>query len=80
MAYSYNFQGISQQLDYLLVSSTLLALQPEFDLVHVNTEFPNQASDHDPILARLLLYDRIDLGTPPSTPPHIARAALTASG
>ena len=56
LAYSYNFQGISQQLDYLLVSSALLALQPEFDYVHVNTEFPNQASDHDPILARFLLY------------------------
>ena len=56
LAYSYNFQGISQQLDYLLVSSALLALQPEFDHVHVNTEFPNQASDHDPILARFLLY------------------------
>ncbi len=60
LAYSYNFQGVSQQLDYLLVSSALLALQPEFDHVHVNTEFPNQASDHDPILARLLLYDRPD--------------------
>ena len=60
LAYSYNFQGISQQLDYLLVSSALLALRPEFDHVHVNTEFPNQASDHDPILARLLLYDRPD--------------------
>ncbi len=60
LAYSYNFQGISQQLDHLLVSSALIALQPEFDHVHVNTEFPNQASDHDPILARLLLYDRPD--------------------
>ncbi len=60
LAYSYNFQGISQQLDYLLVSAALLALRPEFDHVHVNTEFPNQASDHDPILARLLLYDRPD--------------------
>ena len=60
LAYSYNFQGISQQLDHLLVSSALLALQPEFAPVHVNTEFPNQASDHDPILARLLLYDRPD--------------------
>ena len=56
LAYSYNFQGISQQLDYLLVSAALIALQPEFDHVHVNTEFPNQASDHDPILARFLLY------------------------
>ena len=56
LAYTYNFQGISQQLDYLLVSAALLALQPEFDHVHVNTEFPNQASDHDPILARLPLY------------------------
>ena len=60
LAYSYNFQGISQQLDYLLVSSALLALQPEFDYVHVNTDFSNQASDHDPILARFLLYDRPD--------------------
>ena len=60
LAYSYNFQGISQQLDHLLVSSALIALQPEFDHVHVNTEFPNQASDHDPILARLLLYDHPD--------------------
>ena len=60
LAYSYNFQGISQQLDHLLVSSALLALQPEFDYVHVNTEFPDQASDHDPILARLLLCDRPD--------------------
>ena len=60
LAYSYNFQGISQQLDHLLVSAALLALQPEFDHVHVNTEFPNQASDHDPILAQLLLYDRPD--------------------
>ena len=60
LAYSYNFQGISQQLDHLLVSSALITLQPEFDHVHVNTEFPNQASDHDPILARLLLYDRPD--------------------
>ena len=56
LAYSYNFQGNSQQLDYLLVSAALLALRPEFDPVHVNTEFPNQASDHDPILARFLLY------------------------
>ena len=56
LAYSYNFQGISQQLDYLLVSAALLALQPEFDHVHVNTEFPNQTSDHDPILARFLLH------------------------
>ena len=60
LAYSYNFQGISQQLDHLLVSSALITIQPEFDHVHVNTEFPNQASDHDPILARLLLYDRPD--------------------
>ncbi len=51
---------LALQLDYLLVSSALFALRPEFDHVHVNTEFPNQASDHDPILARLLLYDRPD--------------------
>ncbi len=51
--YSFIFEGNSQQLDHLLVSANLLDMaMPEFDIVHTNTGFRDQASDHDPILAR----------------------------
>ena len=52
--YSYIFQGNSQSLDHILVSDNL-AEQAEFDAVHVNSEFSEQASDHDPLVARLQL-------------------------
>jgi uncharacterized protein len=55
--YSYVFQGNSQTLDHLLVSASLqAALVPgSFDVVHVNAEFADQASDHDPQVARFLV-------------------------
>ena len=49
--YSYIFQGNSQALDHILVSPAL-AGRAEFDSVHVNAEFAEQASDHDPLLSR----------------------------
>ncbi|GAB4371730.1 MAG: hypothetical protein Kow00121_13510 [Elainellaceae cyanobacterium] len=52
--YSYIFQGNSQSLDHILASSNL-SEQAEFDAVHVNSEFADQASDHDPLLARFTL-------------------------
>ncbi len=52
--YSFIFQGNSQELDHILVSDSLLT-DAEIDIVHVNSEFVNQASDHDPVLARLTL-------------------------
>jgi len=52
--YSYIFQGNSQSLDHILVTDSLLA-GAEFDPVHVNSEFVNQASDHDPLLSRFNL-------------------------
>jgi hypothetical protein len=57
--YSYIFEGNSQSLDHILVSDALRdgAL---FDAVHVNAEFADGASDHDPILASLLLPDEQD--------------------
>jgi len=52
--YSYVFEGNSQVLDQILVSSNLLDRFPiEYDPVHVNSEFADQASDHDPQVARL---------------------------
>lgn len=55
--YSFIFQGNSQQLDHILVSDSLLE-GAEIDNVHVNSEFAEtaqRASDHDPVLASLVL-------------------------
>src|SRR5438105_258114 len=54
--YSYVFQGNSQTLDHILVSGPL-ANRSTLDVVHVNAEFWDQASDHDPSVARILLND-----------------------
>jgi hypothetical protein len=52
--YSYDFEGNSQVLDQILVTNTMLANFPiDYDPVHVNSEFADQASDHDPQVARL---------------------------
>ena len=51
--YSYVFDGNSQALDHILVSPALLFPLPEYDSVHVNAEFADQTSDHDPQVARL---------------------------
>jgi len=52
--YSYIFEGNSQSLDHILVSSNL-STGAEFDAVHVNAEFAANASDHDPLLARVTI-------------------------
>ncbi|NJO75495.1 MAG: hypothetical protein HC833_18045 [Leptolyngbyaceae cyanobacterium RM1_406_9] len=60
--YSFIFEGNSQSLDHILVSDAL-ANRAEFDAVHVNSEFADQASDHDPLLVRLFLPENLTLGT-----------------
>ena len=55
--YSFIFQGNSQELDHILVSDSLVD-GAAIDIVHVNSEFaetPQRASDHDPVIASLLL-------------------------
>ncbi|MFE0460328.1 lamin tail domain-containing protein [Kitasatospora sp. NPDC058965] len=44
--YTYVYDGISQVLDHILVSQG--ARDVKYQVVHVNSEFSNQASDHDP--------------------------------
>jgi predicted extracellular nuclease len=51
--YSYVFEGNSQVLDQILVSDHLGSFPIDYDPVHVNSEFADQASDHDPQVARL---------------------------
>ena len=54
--YSYIFQGNAQVLDHILVSPALLIQSrppgPDLDAVHINAEFSDQASDHDPPITR----------------------------
>ena len=49
--YTYVFDGNSQALDHILVSQSLFAALVKFDVVHLNAEFVEQASDHDPSVA-----------------------------
>lgn len=56
--YSYVFEGNSQVLDQILVSTSLLQLDPRYDVVHVNAEFASQASDHDPSVVRVSFQPR----------------------
>lgn len=56
--YSYVFEGNSQILDQILGSDPLLARLVEYDVVHVNSEFAVQASDHEPSVARINMIGR----------------------
>jgi predicted extracellular nuclease len=51
--YTYDFEGNSEVLDHILVSGDLFARPFDYDVVHVNAEFADQASDHDPQVVRL---------------------------
>jgi predicted extracellular nuclease len=49
--YTYNFQGNAQTLDHITASSNLLNRLEGYDVVHINSEFFDQVSDHDPSVA-----------------------------
>ncbi|MET8570894.1 endonuclease/exonuclease/phosphatase family protein [Streptomyces sp. NPDC004783] len=51
--YSYVYQGNSQVLDQILVSPSIRRSgHLSYDSVHINAEFPDQISDHDPQVLR----------------------------
>jgi hypothetical protein len=50
--YGYVFEGNSQALDHVLVSPAVA--DPQYDVVHINAEFADQASDHDPQVVRFV--------------------------
>ncbi|WP_295695051.1 lamin tail domain-containing protein [Lapillicoccus sp.] len=49
--YTYVFNGISQVLDHIFTSKALTDVS--YDVVHLNSEFANQTSDHDPQVVRI---------------------------
>ena len=52
--YSYNFDGNAQALDHILVSNNMFD-SAQFDIVHINSEFIDQVSDHDPSVSSLVM-------------------------
>ncbi|WP_233519984.1 endonuclease/exonuclease/phosphatase family protein [Prauserella sp. PE36] len=48
--YGYVFDGNSQVLDHMLISRAPYGV--DYDVVHINAEFAEQASDHDPQVVR----------------------------
>ena len=60
--YSYVYEGNSQVLDQILISQALTIAPPgakypayDYDIVHTNSEFYDQDSDHDPQVVRLAI-------------------------
>ncbi|MFE7563277.1 lamin tail domain-containing protein [Kitasatospora sp. NPDC057500] len=53
--YTYVYEGNSQVLDHILISPALAAKAYSYDIVHLNSEFATQLSDHDPQIVRIPL-------------------------
>lgn len=51
--FTYVYDGNSQVLDHILVSPALQQRGHRYDIVHTNSGFPDQDSDHDPQVVRL---------------------------
>jgi predicted extracellular nuclease len=58
--YTYDFEGNSQTLDHILLSDALFERPFTYDAVHVNSEFADQASDHDPQVVRITFRPLFD--------------------
>ncbi|MFF7334033.1 endonuclease/exonuclease/phosphatase family protein [Streptomyces sp. NPDC008150] len=53
--YSYVYDGNSQTLDHILTSPSVTDYN--YDVVHINSEFADQTSDHDPQVVRIDVND-----------------------
>jgi uncharacterized protein len=53
--YTYDYQGNSQVLDHILLGGALKSTAYGYDIVHVNSEFASQISDHEPQVVRVPL-------------------------
>ncbi|HEX2916470.1 MAG TPA: choice-of-anchor A family protein [Chloroflexia bacterium] len=53
--YTYDYEGNSESLDHILLSDNLFQQPFNYDVVHVNSEFADQASDHEPQVVKINL-------------------------
>jgi hypothetical protein len=44
--YTYDYEGVSEVLDHILLTGGVSGFT--YQVVHVNAEYANQVSDHDP--------------------------------
>jgi len=51
--YTYVFDGNSQVLDHIFISVPLFLRGFDYDIVHLNAEYRDQDSDHDPQIVRI---------------------------
>ncbi|GGM14279.1 endonuclease [Streptomyces fumigatiscleroticus] len=56
--YSYVYNGYSQTLDHILTSPALGRKDVDYDVVHINSEFAEQSSDHDPQVVRITVHGK----------------------
>jgi hypothetical protein len=56
--YTYVYEGQSEVLDHILLSASIHRF--DYDAVHINAEFTNQTSDHDPQVVRIVPMDPRD--------------------
>ncbi len=50
--YTTNYNGNSQAIDFIFASYNLLEMNPEFEPLHINSDYMGRLSDHDPVIAR----------------------------
>jgi predicted extracellular nuclease len=51
MRYTTNHNGNSQSLDYIFVNKGFRKKSPEFNVLHLNSDYMGRLSDHDPVSA-----------------------------
>ena len=76
--YTYVFNGVSQVLDHIFVTKPVTNV--EYQVVHINAEFADQVSDHDPQVVRIrptirqgtLALDPATVTVPGTTTVHLA--------
>jgi predicted extracellular nuclease len=51
--YTYVYDGISEVLDHILVTPFPFLRGVQYQVVHINAEYTDQTSDHDPQVVRL---------------------------
>lgn len=70
--YTYDYEGTSEVLDHILVTKGVGT--PDYQVIHLNSEFANQVSDHDPQVVRILGHS-----APPSNAVPPSATALSYS-
>jgi len=50
--YSTNYNGSTGAIDHIFADANLLAKEPEFEVIHMNSIYMNKTSDHDPVISR----------------------------